>query len=337
MTLLMIALTISIISLAQTRKGNVSGSIIDGNTKTIESATISLLRAKDSSVAKLSFANKEGVFVFENVEEGKYLVSVSIIGHRKEFSEMFEISDANPSINLKTIELLPEAKNLVGVTVSSKKPLIEQKIDRTIVNVDAAVTNVGASALEVLEKSPGISIDKDGNISLKGKQGVQIYIDGRPTYLGGTDLTNYLSNLNSSQLDVIEIMTNPPAKYDAAGNSGIINIKTKKTKQVGYSGNISSSYSQARYPRYNESVNFNYRKNKVNFFTTLGYNKRQSFNDLSIQRKFIESSTKELKSHFDQVSRIREGGKSYNAKVGTSEPMTINHGFLSVKTIRGFP
>ena len=316
MTLLMVASTISIISLAQTKKGKISGSIIDGNTKTIESATITLLKAMDSSVAKMSFANKEGFFVFENVDEGKYFVSIAAIGHSKGFSEIFEISAVNLSINLKTIELLPEAKNLTGVTVSTKKPLIEQKIDRTIVNVDAAVTNVGASALEVLEKSPGISIDKDGNISLKGKQGVQIYIDGRPTYLGGADLTNYLSNLNSSQLDLIEIMTNPPAKYDAAGNSGIINIKTKKTKQVGYSGNISSSYSQARYPRVNESINFNYRKNKVNLFTTLGYNKRQSFNDLSIQRKFIESTTKELKSHFDQVSKMREGGKSYNAKVG---------------------
>src|SRR5574339_859520 len=148
-----------------------------------------------------------------------------------------------------------------SVRVTTKKPLIEQKIERTIVNVEAAVTNVGTSALEVLEKSPGVSVDKDGNISLKGKQGVQVYIDGRPSYLSGTDLANYLRNLNSSQLDQIEIMTNPPAKYDAAGNAGIINIKTKKTKQFGYSGNIASTWSQGRYPKVSESLNFNYRKN----------------------------------------------------------------------------
>ena len=200
--------------------------------------------------------------------------------------------------------------------MAAKKPLIEQKIDRTIVNVEASITNVGTSALEVLEKSPGVSIDKDGNISLKGKQGVQVYIDGRPTYLSGTDLANYLRNLSSNQLDQIEIMTNPPAKYDAAGNAGIINIKTKKTKQLGYSGSISSTWSQGRYPKVSESFNFNYRKNKLNLFTTLGYSNRKNFQDLDIQRKFIEHSTKEIKSHFDQESRIKEEGKSYNAKVG---------------------
>lgn len=316
LTLLTIALTLSFTSQAQMKNGRISGHVIDGNTKTIEAATITLLRAKDSSVAKISVANKEGDFVFENITEGRYLVSISAVGHTKGFSETFEITAANPSVTLKTVELVPVAKNLGAVTVTGKKPLIEQKIDRTVVNVEAAVTNVGTTALEVLEKSPGITVDKDGNISLKGKQGVKIYIDGRPTYLGGTDLANYLRSLSSSQLDQIEIMTNPPARYDAAGNSGIINIKTKKSNQVGYSGSISSTYSQGRYPKFNESFNFNYRKNKVNFFTTLGYNNRKNFQELDIQRKFIESTSKIVKSHFDQGSEMRDNGESYNAKAG---------------------
>jgi hypothetical protein len=316
LTLLIAIITLSLTSQAQKGSGKVSGQVIDGNTKTIESATITLLRVKDSSVAKISVANKEGKFVFENVVEGKYLVSITAVGHTKGFSDVFEINSSGNDITLKTIELVPVAKNLAGVTVAAKKPLIEQKIDRTVVNVEASVTNVGTSALEVLEKSPGISVDKDGNISLKGKQGVQVYIDGRPTFLSGTDLANYLRNLNSSQLDQIEIMTNPPAKYDAAGNAGVINIKTKKTKQFGYSGSLSSTWSQGRYPKVSESFNFNYRKNKVNLFTTVGYSNRKNWQDLDIQRKFIEHSTKEIKSHFDQESRIRESGKSYNAKVG---------------------
>ncbi len=316
LTLLVLTFTYSFVAIAQTKTGKISGHVIDGSVKTVESATITLLRSKDSSVIKLSVANKEGNFVFENVGDGKYLVSVSAVGHTKGYSEIFEINDANNSVILKTIELVPASKEIGGVTVISKKPLIEQKIDRTIVNVEAAVTNVGTSAMEVLEKSPGISVDKDGNISLKGKQGVQVYIDGRPTYLSGQDLANYLRSLSSNQLDQIEIMTNPPAKYEAAGNSGIINIKTKKTKQLGYSGSLSSTWSQGRLPKVNESFNFNYRKNKVNLFTTLGYNNRKNFQNLDIQRKFIELSTKEIKSHFDQESKIREGGQSYNAKVG---------------------
>ena len=297
-TLLTAIIAFAFTSQAQKGSGKVSGHVIDGNTKTVEAATITLLRAKDSSVAKISAANKDGNFVFENVGEGRYLVSITAVGHTKGFSEIFEITPSNTSVTLKTIELVPLAKNLTGVTVAAKKPLIEQKIDRTIVNVEASITNVGTSALEVLEKSPGVSIDKDGNISLKGKQGVQIYIDGRPSYLSGADLAIYLRNLSSNQLDQIEIMTNPPAKYDAAGNAGIINIKTKKTKQFGYSGSISSTWAQGRYPKVNESFTFNYRKNKLNLFTTLGYNYRKNWQDLDIQRKFIENSTKEI-HHFD--------------------------------------
>lgn len=316
MTLLLAILTLSIISQAQLPVGKITGQVIDGNQKTIEAATIALLRAKDSSVAKITAAGKDGNFVFENVGAGTYMVSISAIGHKKAFSDMFEISQINPSIILKVIELIPVSKTLGTVTVTSRKALIEQKIDRTIVNVEAAITNVGASALEVLEKSPGVSIDKDGNISLKGKQGVQIFVDGRPTYLSGADLANMLRNMTSNQLDQIEIMTNPPARYDAAGNSGIINIKTKKNKQLGYNGSFTLGYGQGRYPKLNESVNFNYRKNKVNFFANLGYSYRKNFNDLDIQRKFIEAGTKVLRSHFDQQSRIIESSQSLNAKIG---------------------
>lgn len=326
--LMMICINLSLITQAQFKGGTVAGRVVDGNAKIIESATITLLRVKDSSVAKISMANKEGNYVFENITEGKYRVSISAAGHKKAVTEMFEISATMPFVNLNTVELVTDIKNLGGVTVSAKKPLIEQKIDRTVVNVEAAVTNIGTSALDVLEKSPGITVDKDGNISLKGKQGVQVYIDGRPTYLGGTDLANYLRSLNSNQLDQIEIMTNPPARYDAAGNSGIINIKTKKTTQVGYTGSFSSTWSQGRYPKVNESFNFNYRKNKVNLFTTLGYNNRKNFQDLAIQRRFIEPFTKIVKSHFDQLSKIRENGQSLNVKMGADY-------FASKKTTLG--
>lgn len=315
-SLLLVSLSLSTMLFAQAKNGKITGQVIDGSAKIIEAATISLLWVKDSSVAKIGVADKQGKFVFEGIGDGKYMVSISAVGHVKAFSEIFEINESKSLVELKTIELIQAAKSLSAVTVVSKKPLIEQKIDRTIVNVEAAVTNVGASALDVLEKSPGISIDKDGNISLKGKQGVQVYVDGRQTYLSGTDLAAFLRNLSSSQLEQIEIMTNPPAKYDAAGNSGIINIKTKKNKQLGYNGSINLGYSQGRLPKFNESVNFNYRKNKVNLFANVGYSNRRNFQNLNIQRKFIDKSTKVLISNFDQESRIKENGESLNAKVG---------------------
>jgi outer membrane receptor protein involved in Fe transport len=309
-------LAISFQALAQSGNGRIKGTVTDGSTKIIESATISLLRASDSTVAKISVADRQGHFEFEGVPAGKYFVSISAVGHIKGYSETVVITESGQLVQLKNIDLVPQPKSLSGVTVTARKPLIEQRVDKTVVNVEASISNVGTSAMEVLEKSPGISVDKDGNISLKGKQGVQVFIDGRPSYLSGTDLANYLRSLSSNQLDQIEIMTNPPAKYDAAGNSGIINIKTKKTKQFGYNGSLSTTWSQGRYAKLNESFNFNYRKNKVNFFSTLGYNNRRNFQDLDIQRKFIESSTKEIRSYFDQESRIHDKSENLNAKIG---------------------
>jgi iron complex outermembrane recepter protein len=327
MTLLAVTLALSLVSHAQLKNGKITGTVIDGNTKTIESATITLLRAKDSSVAKMSVADKTGKYSFDNVTEGSYLVSISAVGHTKGFSETFEVNAANPAVTVKTIELVPVAKAVAGVTVTAKKPLIEQKLDRTIVNVEASATNVGNSALEVLEKSPGISVDKDGNISLKGKAGVQIFIDGRPSYLSGADLANMLKSMSASQLEQIEIMTNPPAKYDAAGNSGVINIKTKKNKQFGYNGSLTSGYTQGRYARFNESGNFNYRNGKLNVFTNLNYNSNHRGEDLLIKRRFRETVSKDVLSIFDQRSDMLNQSKFYSAKVGVDYSATKNTTF----------
>ena len=340
LTLLTVAFTtLSFVSNAQVNNGRISGTVIDGSTKTIESATITLLRAKDSSVVKMSVADKTGKYQFDAVPEGQYMVSISAVGHNKGFSETFNISSANAVVTLKTIELVPQAKSMGAVTVTAKKPLIEQKLDRTIVNVEASVTNVGNSALEVLEKSPGITVDKDGNISLKGKQGVVVMIDGRPSYLSGADLAGMLRSMSASQLEQIEIMTNPPAKYDAAGNSGVINIKTKKNKQFGYNGSLTTGYTQGRYARFNEGVNFNYRNSKVNLFTSLNYNRNHRGEDLLITRNFRESSTKDLISIFDQKSFMVNEGHFYSGKVGldysASKKTTVGlvlNGFYNPKT-----
>lgn len=328
LTFLIAIITLSFTTEAQNATGRVTGSVIDGNTKTIESATITLLRSKDSSVAKISLANKDGNFLFENVVEGKYVVSISAVGHTKGYSESFEISPSNLSVSLKTIELIPASKELSNVSVTGRKPLVEQKIDRMVVNVEAAVTNVGTSALDVLEKSPGVSVDKDGNISLKGKQGVMVLIDGRETQLGGTDLANYLRSLNSNQLEQIEIMTNPPAKFDASGTSGVINIKTKKNKQMGYNGSLSLGYGQGRYPKVNEGLNLNYRNNKVNLFGNLSHNYNYGFGLLEIERTFRDKNTKDLLSNFDQAARMQNKSHNYGAKVGLDY-------FVSKKTTLG--
>ena len=184
--------------------GKVSGNILK-NEKAAEGATISLLRGKDSGIAKLSVANKEGNFLFDKVAPGKYLVSVTAVGHQKNYSKVFSVDAEHQEIQLPTINLIASQKTLSDVTVTAKRALVEQRIDRTIVNVDASITNIGTSALEVLEKSPGVSVDRDGNISLKGKEGVLIMVDGRPTQLGGADLANLLRNMSPINLTKLKL------------------------------------------------------------------------------------------------------------------------------------
>lgn len=307
---------VSLVTFSQNTPSRISGTVVDGSAKTLESATIALVRAKDSSTVKFAVANKTGQFVFDQVAPGTYMVMVSAVGHIKGFSELIEVNGTTAEVKIKTIELIPQSKTMGEVVITSKKPLIEQKIDRTVVNVEASVTNVGSTALEVLEKSPGISVDKDGNISLKGKQGVLVLVDGRPTQLGGSDLANLLRNMNANQLDQIEIMTNPPAKFDAAGNAGIINIKTKKTKQYGFNGSVNANYGQGLLPKLNEGLVFNYRKGKWNLFTNLSHSYRERSNRLGIKRNFLDENTKQVVTHFDQVSRMKNQGSFLNAKLG---------------------
>ncbi|HEY0058022.1 MAG TPA: TonB-dependent receptor, partial [Flavisolibacter sp.] len=295
--------------------GKVSGSVSEAE-KPVEGATISLLRSKDSSTVKLAASDKQGRFQFDEVADGKYLVSVTAVGRQKTFSPVMEITPAQQSIQLPVINLAPASKDLAGVTVSAKRPLVEQRIDRTVVNVDASITNVGTSALEVLEKSPGVSVDRDGNISLKGKEGVLVMVDGRPTQLSGQDLANLLRNMSSNQLDQIEIMTNPPARYDAAGTSGVINIKTKKTLKAGINGSANVSYAQGRYPKTSEGFNFNYREGKVNVFTNLSHNYQKRFQNLTIDRNIFQDNTNTIDKIFSQEANRVMQANSFSAKAG---------------------
>jgi len=312
----LIAISTSSLCLAQT-PGTVTGSIKDGgNQEIIDAASISLLKSNDSSLIKLAVTDKEGRFVFENVKPGSYLVSASSIGHSKVYSQPFAISEANNIATVGVLQLVPKNENLKEVIVNTKKQFIERKADRVIVNVDASISNAGSSALDVLEKSPGVTIDKDGNISLKGKQGVKIFIDGKPSYLSGPDLANFLKSLSSNQLELLEIMTNPPAKYDAAGNAGVINIKTKKIKMMGLNGSFNTSVTQGKYTRTNEGLNFNYRNKNINLFGNYSYNNNKRHSEVSILRKFRDKNSKQLLSVFDQSSTMTDHNYSHDAKIG---------------------
>ena len=303
------------ISFAQV-SGTITGKIKDGDQPNIlASASINLLKASDSTLVKIGLANTEGVYTLENINAGNYLIMAHIIGYEKIYSKAIQISAENLKVNVPLLQLVPLAKKLDGVVVTARKNFIEQKIDKTVLNMDASITNTGNTILEVLEKAPGVSVNKDGVISLKGKQGVTVMIDGKPTPMSNADLTNYLSGIPSSNLDKIELMTNPSSKYDASGNSGIINIITKKNKRAGFNGSLALAYGRSDLGKTNNSLNLNYRKNKINIFTNLSANYRKQSQTLNINRIYSYPD-KSVKAIFDQETTQDRDRQNYNGKIG---------------------
>ena len=306
---LLTAMSISFVSLAQST-GKVSGSIKDGgNQKIIDAASISLLKAKDSSLVKITVANKEGNFSFENVKDGNYLVLATSVGHNKAYSSSFEISAAFPTKEIPVLQMVPSEKNLSGVTVVANKPMIEIKADKIVFNVENSINATGSNAYELLQKSPGVIVDNNDNISMKGKSGVKIYVDGKMTQLDPKNLADFLKGINSTDVESIEMIANPGAKYDASGNAGIINIKLKKNKKFGTNGSASVGLTQGVTPKGNGALSLNYRNKKINLFSNLSGYIGNNNGDLAIYR--VQNDT-----IYDQHTKMINKRQSANVKAG---------------------
>ena len=245
-----------------------------------------------------------------------YQIAIDNPGYKPYLSLSLIIDQSQQELLLPQIALETQKINeLNEVVVKKKKAFIENKIDRTVVNVEAFITAAGGDAMDVLEKSPGISVDQNGTITFKGKSGVQVFIDDKPTYLSGAELEAYLKSLPASTLDKIELMTNPPAKYDAAGSAGVINIVSKKSKAKGFNGSATSRVSVGKRTHTRQGLNLNYLNDKVRVFGNIGYAYQNPINDLFIFRRFknADSTTKSL---FYQNSFIESKVQTTNAKIG---------------------
>lgn len=291
---------------------NIAGKIESEDNKAIVKATVSLLIAKDSQQVASVATDEFGNFRFTNIANNRYFIKVTAIDFVTNFSSVFNMKDADYTV--PALVLSKANTVLSNVTVTAKRQPVEVKAGKTVVNVDASPTNAGLNVLEILEKSPGVSVDNDGNISLKGKGGVMILIDGKQTYLSGQNLAAFLKSLQANALDQIEIMTNPPAKYDAAGGAGVINIKTKKGTIKGFNGNMNLNYTQGFYPKYNGGTNFNYRNKKINIFG--GYNGGvwEGLGVLTLNRNFYKDEV--LSGSSDQTTNRHNTSSWHNMKLG---------------------
>lgn len=300
---------------------SIKGKITDNSGKALQSVTVSVLKATDSSLVKADVTDATGAFELMIAQTGKYLLNYTMIGFEKTYSPVFEVKNGQ-GFDAGTVSLQAASNKLQDVTVTSRKPMIEIKADKTVFNVENSINATGSNALELLQKSPGIQVDNNENISMKGKTGVRIYVDGKMTQLGSQDLAAYLKSINSNDVEAIEMISNPSARYDASGNAGIINIRLKKNKRFGTNGSLNLGLIQGITPKGNGSVSLNYRDKKVNLFSNIGTNIGRNENTLDLYR--VQRDT-----IYDQKSSNWNDNKSINAKVGADL-------FLNSKSTLGF-
>lgn len=285
--------------------------VLDEQQRPVANATVELHKATEKTLVKVAIGNEQGQAEFKNVVAGQYYATVIAIGFGTKNSPAFQFpATATISVNLSS-----SAKNLQEVTITSRKPFVQRSQGKTIVNVEAAVTNAGTTVLEVLEKSPGVMVDKNGGISLQGKPSVLVMIDDKPTYLSGTELSNLLSSMSSSQVNQIELITSPSAKYDANGNAGIINIKTKKNRQEGFNGTLNANVGQGKYLKNNNSLLLNLRSGQFNTFVNYSYGYNKGFTSIYAYRQYFNNQGG-VTAVLDQPSYLGSTNNSHLLKTG---------------------
>ena len=311
---------------------SISGFVLDYTGEKVEFISVLLLKAKDSSFVKGAVTDAQGRYEMKNLLGDTYFVSVSGVGYTKTNSAVFKYKLDNHTV--ETITLKNAHTYLDAVTITASKPLIEVQADKLIVNVEGSITAIGLNALELLQKSPGVQVDSDENVMIEGKQGVRIYIDGKPSPLSGRDLASVLKSMQSSNIEAIEIITNPSAKYDAAGNVGIINIRLKKNKLFGTNGNINLSpfagmltiepYRKLE-PKIDISGSLNYRNKKWNLFGKFGLG-QGIYHNFRINDKILNgiSFNNDIKSEYHFNYKNFKGGADYSINKNQTIGLVVN-------------
>jgi outer membrane receptor protein involved in Fe transport len=268
-----------LLSVYVTPAQTITGIVINKEGKPVSDANV-LLATKDGTTVKGSITDSSGKYEFGHIKPGAYFITASATGFAEIKSKLLVIDSTTTVVTVDILQLIITTKNLNAVVVTAKKKFIEMQADKIVLNVENSIAATGNSAFEVIKKAPGVSSDKDDNLKLKG-QAAAIYVDGKPFYLSGTQLAEYLKSLQADAISKIEIITNPSSKYDAQGSGGIINIKLKKNKIFGTNGTVNAGTGYGKYPKLWGGLTLNYRKNKVNIFGNGNTGHYESYNRLT--------------------------------------------------------
>ncbi|HSP40528.1 MAG TPA: TonB-dependent receptor [Gillisia sp.] len=257
--------------------GKISGTVIDAElNEPIPYATI-IINDLQGNLVSGNTSGDDGTFIIDKVDAGEYNVKVQFIGYTP-FTQKIIISSDRANIELGVISLAPDLAQLDDVNIVAERSTIEQRIDRKVINIGKDLTTLGPSASDIMGNLPTLTVDQDGNIAMRGNENVRILVDGKPTNIPASQL---LKQIPSTSIKSIELITNPSAKYNPEGMSGIINIVLHKNTNLGFNGNLNTGVTVGDYTRYNGSLNLNYRSGKFNFFGNAGANwGKRPFNGL---------------------------------------------------------
>lgn len=267
---------------ALSQNGKIKGKLADNKNNAVAYATVSVLNM-DSRVINGGISEDNGSFAITNLANGKYVLRITALGANTKFISDIVISDAIPVKDVGTVTLSLSAKTLDEVQISGEKAVMEMHVDKKVFNVDKNITTAGGSASDVLANVPSVSVDADGSVSLRGKGNVTILIDGKPATLLGGDVATALQSLPANSIENVEVITNPGAKYDAQGVTGIINIVTKRDKKFGINGSVNAGAGTR--DKYNGGINLNAKNEKWNVFLNSNYRNNSNYNRTSTVRE----------------------------------------------------
>lgn len=299
----------------------ISGRILKADGASAEFATVMLMNAADSALVKGDICDADGRFTLEKIPPGRYFMKSELIGEGRRHSPVFEHDAADKT--LADLQLSGSGQELSEVTVTARKPIVEVQADKTVLNVEGNVNSTGQNALELLRKAPGVMLDNNDNISLKGKNTVRIQIDGRDVPMDNRDLAVYLKSMRAEDIAAIELITNPSAKYDASGNAGIINIRTKKNKNIGTNGSVGGEFIAGETPKGGGNVSLNHRNKRFNAFGNYS-------NHFGIWHNWMDLYREQDGLFYDQHNQSEDHNSNHNFKVGTDFFINDRHtvGFI---------
>ncbi len=291
----------------------IKGKLFSSDNQVALFATVALIKAADSSLVKGIYTDEQGLYAFENIKVGDYLVKAMAVGMGKTISERFSIIEGQKEFVVSDITFKQSSVTLEAVEVIAVKPLIEFKNGVTVLNVDNTALAAGNTAYDILKRAPGVTVDNNENISLQGKQGVKIMIDGRLQQLSPEQLASMLKSIGSEGIDKIEVMKNPSSKYDAEGTSGIIQIKTKKAKLLGFDGRVLVGVNKGELFGENAGAALNYKAEKYSLFSNVNVSNRDRLKTVSLNRKIGNGADQVI---FDQLGKETRNNQNMDFKVG---------------------